>query len=258
MPALKSKVRLDCLLVERGLSPTREKAAALILEGLVYVDGRRAEKAGFSVLPHASLELKGTLPYVSRGGQKLKAALQSFGIDVRGKTVLDVGASTGGFTDCLLQEGARRVYSVDVGYGQLDWRLRQDPRVIPFERTHILELDWNRTEFQEMPVEMATLDLSFISLTKVLAVFHSHLPVNGVVLALVKPQFEVGKGRVGKGGIVRDPEQRRQAVMKIVTFAQELGFRCQGSTQSPISGQKGNIEFFICLLKPEETGYAPA
>jgi 23S rRNA (cytidine1920-2'-O)/16S rRNA (cytidine1409-2'-O)-methyltransferase len=250
MPALKSKIRLDRLLVERGLSSTREKAAAMILEGLVYIDGRRVDKAGFSVSPEASLDIRGTLPYVSRGGLKLKAALQALGIDVRGKTILDVGASTGGFTDCLLQEGARRVYAVDVGYGQLDWRLRQDPRVVNLERTHILDLDWNRPEFREEPIEMATLDLSFISLSKVLPVFYEHLPSGGTVLALIKPQFEVGRKDVGKGGIVRDPVLRRMAVTRIEAFAKDLGFRCEGILESPVSGQKGNIESFVHLIKP--------
>jgi 23S rRNA (cytidine1920-2'-O)/16S rRNA (cytidine1409-2'-O)-methyltransferase len=243
------KIRLDRLLADQALAPTREKAAALILEGLVFVDGVRVDKAGTAVSTEARIDVKGKLPYVGRGGQKLEAALAAFGIDPAGKVVLDTGASTGGFTDCLLQRGARRVYAVDVGYGQLDWHLRQDPRVLNFERTHILKFDWRHPELLREPVVMATLDLSFISLTKVLPLFHLHLPSGGIVLSLIKPQFEVGKGEVGKNGVVRDPEKQRKAVEKVTAFAEQLSFEVKGVVPSVILGQKGNKEFFIYLVK---------
>jgi 23S rRNA (cytidine1920-2'-O)/16S rRNA (cytidine1409-2'-O)-methyltransferase len=231
------------------LVPTREKALALILQGAVFVEAQRAEKGGTRFFQDAVIEVTGSLPYVGRGGLKLEAALQALHLDISGKTILDAGASTGGFTDCLLQRGARRVYAVDVGYGQLDWKLRQDPRVVNLERTHILNFDWDGPAAQGDSIEWITADLAFISLTKVLPLFYNKLPPQGVVLALIKPQFEVGKGEVGKGGIVRDPEKQRWCVEKIRTFAEGLGFICQGIVPSPIPGQKGNREFFIYLVK---------
>lgn len=249
MPVPKSKARIDLLLVERGLVPTREKAAALILGGLVWVEGVRVEKAGSTVRTDAALELKGALPFVSRGGQKLSAALDAFAVSVENRIVLDVGASTGGFTDCLLQRGARRVYAVDVGYGQLDWKLRQDARVVNLEKTHIRELKWDRPEFQEYPVDMATLDLSFISLKKVLPIFYEHLTPGSLVVALIKPQFEVGKGEVGRGGVVRDPLKHKDVVDAISAFAASLGFEVKGTVPSVLPGQKGNVEFFSALVR---------
>ncbi len=246
------KTRLDRVLVDRGLVESREKAQALILAGAVELDGAVLTKAGTPVADDAAIRIRadaaGTaLRYVSRGGLKLEAALAHFGIDPTGKVAADIGASTGGFTDCLLQHGAVRVYAIDVGYGQLAWSLRQDPRVRVIERTNIRTLPPDRIP---EPVDLATIDVSFISLTKVLPKAAELVKPHGVIVALVKPQFEVGKGEVGRGGIVRDPVKRERALAGIVQFAKTMGLIVKGVMPSPITGQKGNVEFLIHLVKP--------
>jgi len=247
MPAVKKKQRLDKLLVDRGLAKSRDRAQALILEGRVLVNGQRIDKAGHAVQMEAEIELKGKdIPYVSRGGLKLEGALRDFGIAVQGLTALDAGASTGGFTDCLLQHGARKVYAVDVGYGQLAWKLRQDPRVVSLERTNIRYLDKSRIP---EPIQIAVADTSFISLDKVLPRIASLIEDQGVVVALVKPQFEVGRGEIGKGGVVRDPEKQSRAVARITQVVRELGMKVLGVKESPLRGPKGNREFFIHVVK---------
>ena len=242
------KERLDILLVEKGLVSSREKARALIMEGNVLVNGTPLTKAGSLVNADALIELKGEeIPYVSRGGLKLEAALHHFGINLKGLIAMDVGSSTGGFTDCMLQRGAMKVYCIDVGYGQLAWSLRNDPRVVLLERTNIRYLEKER--IRDM-INVATIDVSFISLKNVLPKVREFVKEGGEILALVKPQFEVGKGEVGKGGIVREEEKRMGAVNSIREFAEELGLRSGGVLQSPVAGQKGNREYFLHLRRP--------
>ncbi|HKM39715.1 MAG TPA: TlyA family RNA methyltransferase [bacterium] len=234
--------RLDLVLVERGLASSRHLAQARILAGEVLVDGQRIDKAGTRVKPDVELTLSGQdAPYVSRGGLKLERAIRAFKLDFGGKIVLDVGASTGGFTDCALQHGSRKVYAVDVGYGQLAWKLRQDPRVVVLERTNIRYL----AEDQLIPKpEIACIDVSFISLQKILPTVVRLLGNKKVVVALIKPQFEVGKGKVGKGGIVKDPLLHQEVLGRIVpAFNQYL--TCVGLDYSPIKGAKGNIEYLL-------------
>lgn len=239
--------RLDKLLVDRGLVPSRERARALILAGKVLVGEQTVDKAGAQVPSECDLRLKGEdIPYVSRGGLKLEKGLAVFGVDPEGRMAIDVGASTGGFTDCLLQRGAARVYAVDVGYGQLAWKLREDPRVVNLERTNIRELTPDR--MPERP-DLAVIDASFISLEKVLPPTLALLSPQADVIALIKPQFEVGKGEVGKGGVVRDPEKHLRVVEKVKEQAAALGCAVQGVTESPILGPKGNREFLIHLRK---------
>lgn len=241
------KQRLDTLLVDRGQASTRERAKALIMGGKVTVDGVPVTKAGTPVRTDAAVALcGGEIPYVSRGGIKLEAALESFGIAVEGKSAMDVGSSTGGFTDCMLQRGARRVYCVDVGYGQLAWKLRNDPRVILIERTNIRYLERDRIP---EAIDIATIDVSFISLLKVVPKVLGFLAEDGVIIALIKPQFEVGKGEVGKGGIVRDEAKRLKAVDSVRTELESLGLRTEGMIESPLPGQKGNREYLICMRK---------
>lgn len=243
------KQRLDKLLVERGLAPSREKAQALIMAGQVVVGDHAADKAGQQVALDAEIRIKGeVLPYVSRGGLKLKRALDEFGLDVAGVTALDVGASTGGFTDCLLQAGAARVIAVDVGYGQLAWKLRQDPRVTSLEKTNIRYLEPDQLD--GVP-ELAVIDASFISLSKVLPPTVRLVRPGGRIIALIKPQFEVGKGEVGKGGIVRDPRAHERAIEGVRQVAVELGLTVAGLCDSPILGADGNREFLILLQVPE-------
>lgn len=243
----KEKARLDKLILERGLAPSREKARALIMAGQVVVDDHVADKAGQMVLVDAEIRLKGeTLPFVSRGGLKLQRALDEFAVDVTGFAVLDVGASTGGFTDCLLQRGARRVFAVDVGYGQLAWKLRTDERVMNLEKTNIRYLTPDK--LPEVP-DMAVIDASFISLDKVLPNVFSLIRENGLIIALIKPQFEVGRGEVGKGGVVRDEKKHREVTESIRTLAESLGLEVRGVTESPILGPKGNREFLIYMKK---------
>ncbi len=242
-----TKERLDKLLIERGLVKSRERAKALIMEGKVFVDGKPCTKPGTSVNPSSLIELKGEdLPYVSRGGLKLETAIAYFRVDVKDKIAMDVGASTGGFTDCLLKHGALKVYCIDVGYGQLAWSLRIDPRVILLERTNIRYLP--REAIPES-IDIATVDVSFISLIKVLPKVKEFLKEDGEVLALVKPQFEVGKAEVGKGGIVRDETKRLKALQTVSEKAMEMGYQVLGSFMSPIAGQKGNVEYFLYLKR---------
>ena len=253
------KLRLDKLLLERGLAPSRERAQALILAGKVLVDGQKIEKAGTAVEPAANIRLLGEdLKYVSRGGLKLDKALEHWNIDVQGKVCLDVGASTGGFTDCLLQRGAREVIAVDVGYGILDYRLRSDPRVSVMERTNARTLTpamlpAARAGADAMP-DLATVDVSFISLAKVLGAVLGCVGDGYDVLALVKPQFELGRGRVGKGGVVRAAEDRREALVGAGEAALELGAAVVGYRSSGLSGPKGNLETFVWLTDPAVRG----
>ncbi|MDE2180839.1 MAG: TlyA family RNA methyltransferase [candidate division NC10 bacterium] len=241
------RVRLDLVVQAHGLAASRERARALILAGVVLVDGRVVDKAGTFVTSGARITLVvPEHPYVGRGGVKLQGALEQFAIPVTGRVCLDLGASTGGFTDCLLQRGAAHVYAVDVGRGQLDARLRADPRVTVMERTHVLTL--LSADFPDRP-DLATVDLSFISLAAILPALPSLLADSGDILALIKPQFEVGKGHVGKGGVVRDPEQHRLVIMKVGRRAVELGLRIRGAAPSCLLGPKGNREFFIHLSK---------
>ena len=242
----KVKVRLDSLLIERGLVTTRQQAIGLILSGNILVDGIKIEKAGKAVPEDAEIVVKETLRYVGRGGLKLEEAIRSFNLNVKDKSAIDIGASTGGFTDCLLQHGAKKVYAVDVGYGQLHWRLRQDPRVINIEKTHILKFDWRLIQD---PIDIAAVDLSFISVTRIFPVLCEHLQQSATVIILVKPQFEVGKGEVGKGGIVRNMDKIQKAVDKVISHAVKAGFKVRGLIKSPITGQKGNIEYLLYIEK---------
>lgn len=244
----KSRERLDKLLVDRGLVQSRERARALIMAGQVVVNDHLADKAGTQVSADADIRLKGEdIPFVSRGGLKLARALDEFGLEVADLVAIDVGASTGGFTDCLLQRGARKVYAVDVGYGQLAWKLRQDCRVVNLEKTNIRYLE--PEALAESP-DLAVIDASFISLDKVLPPTLRLVRDGGAVVALIKPQFEVGKGEVGKGGVVRDENKHRDVVANVVALAESLGLEVCGVTESPILGPKGNREFLIHLRKP--------
>jgi 23S rRNA (cytidine1920-2'-O)/16S rRNA (cytidine1409-2'-O)-methyltransferase len=237
-----TRIRIDRLLVERGLVESREKAAKLVLAGDVFVDGERVDKVGALISPEAELELRGRSPYVSRGGEKLVHALDHFNVNVVGKVCMDVGASTGGFTDCLLQRGAARVYAVDVGTGQLDARLRRDPRVVVMEQTNARSLD--PRVFAEQP-SLAVVDVSFISLEKVLPAVFGVLSPRAEVIMLVKPQFEVGREHVGKGGVVRDPALHRHVVGRLARYTVLRGWHVLGVTASPLRGPKGNREFFL-------------
>ena len=237
------KVRIDRLLVERGLVESRERAQALIVAGKILVDGQKKEKAGSLVPEEAEIRvLGGALPYVSRGGLKLEAALREFAVSVAGKAAIDVGASTGGFTDCLLQNGIRVVYAVDVGYGQMAWNIRQDPRVVTMERTNIRTLD---AALIPEPVDIAVIDVSFISLEKVIPPVLPLLARDAAMIALIKPQFEVGREQVGKGGIVRDEAARAAVVQRIQAFLGGLGLDVRGVIPSPITGQDGNVEYLL-------------
>ncbi|MBZ0159581.1 MAG: TlyA family RNA methyltransferase [bacterium] len=248
------RVRLDLAVQAQGLTASRERARALILAGQVLVDDRVADKAGTLVAEDAQIALKAPEhPYVGRGGVKLHGAIEKFAIPVIGRVCLDLGASTGGFTDCLLRHGAARVYAVDVGRGQLDVKLRTDPRVTVMERTHVLTL--TSADFPDRP-DLATVDLSFISLATILPVLPPLLTDSGEILALIKPQFEVGKGHVGKGGVVRDPGAHRQVIMKVGKRASELGFKILGAVPSCLLGPKGNREFFIYASRTG-TGMTP-
>jgi 23S rRNA (cytidine1920-2'-O)/16S rRNA (cytidine1409-2'-O)-methyltransferase len=241
------KERIDKLLVDRNLVQSRERAKALIIAGKVFVDGHKTEKVGTLVDPDAHVVLKEKdFPYVSRGGVKLEYALDSFQLDVKNRIALDVGASTGGFTHCLLLRGAQKIYAVDVGYGQLDWTLRNDPRVVCMERTNIRHLTADRISD---PISLAVTDTSFISLKKVLAPLLGLIEKEGEVLALIKPQFELSPREVGKGGVVRDPYLHTKVVEDMVAFANGLGIDVRGTVESPLKGPKGNREFFIYLKK---------
>jgi 23S rRNA (cytidine1920-2'-O)/16S rRNA (cytidine1409-2'-O)-methyltransferase len=246
----KTKVRLDVALVERGLLESREKAARLILAGEVLVDGQRVDKAGALVTPGQRLELVARPRFVSRGGDKLAHALAAMGIVPRGRVAIDVGASTGGFTHCLLEQGAVKVYAVDVGQNQLDARLRADGRVVVMEKTNARNLPVD--SFPEAP-DLATVDVSFISLEKVLPSVFGVLTSKGEAVVLVKPQFEVGKGQVGKGGVVRDGSHHRAVIARVARFAILHSWHVRGVTASPLKGPKGNREFFLLLTKTGRT-----
>jgi 23S rRNA (cytidine1920-2'-O)/16S rRNA (cytidine1409-2'-O)-methyltransferase len=241
------KVRLDQLLLQKNLAETREKAKAMIMAGVVEVDRIRVDKPGHPVSASAGITVKEAFPpYVSRGGVKLKAALDHFCVDVTGKIILDVGSSTGGFTDCLIQSGARKVIAVDVGYGQLHWKLRNDPRVVVVEKTNIRYLQPGDIPG---PVDGATIDVSFISLRLVVPAVSRHLGELPFIIALLKPQFEVGKGQVGKGGVVKDPRLHERVVSELGEFFESLGWSVGGCIASPILGPKGNKEFLMYLTR---------
>ena len=241
------KERFDKLLVERGIVQSREKARALIMAGKVTVEGRTIDKPGVQVNVEAQLQFRGEkCSYVSRGGEKLEGALKAFEIDPKGMVVMDVGASTGGFTDCVLQKGAQKVYAVDVGYGQLAWELQKDPRVVNLERRNIRYL--NKEEVQE-EADLVLIDTSFISIEKFLPHLLGFLKRGGSILSLIKPQFEVGKGEVGKGGVVREAALHQKVIDRISAFSQGLELKVLGVTESLLLGPKGNKEFFIYLRK---------
>ena len=236
------KKRLDVLLVERALAETRQRAQALILAGDVQVNGSRVEKAGTLIAGDAEIAVRAPLKYVGRGGLKLEGALDVFRVEPLAKTCADIGASTGGFSDCLLQRGAARVYAIDVGYGQIAWKLRTDERVVVMDRVNIRYLE-------RLPeaIDLAVIDVSFISLTLVLPVVEKFLAPRGEIVALIKPQFEAGRAQVGKGGIVRDARVHRAVLEKIATYAIDRGLKFGGICRSPIEGADGNVEFFILL-----------
>ncbi len=245
--ARRGKIRADLLLVERGLAESRERAQALIMGGLVFGPAGRVAKAGALLDGGAALEVRGRLPYVGRGGVKLEGALERFGIDAAGITALDVGASTGGFTDCLLQRGASRVYAVDVGHGQLAYTLRRDSRVVCMEKLNA-RYPFSLPEL----VDLVVIDVSFISLTLALPPALEHLKDGGPVVALVKPQFEAAKGQVGRGGVVRDPKVHAAALGKVALWAVGRGLRVRSVCRSPIRGDSGNVEFFMLLRKGQD------
>ena len=245
----KKKIRLDQLIVQIGLVESREKAKAVIMAGDVMVDGTRADKPGHTFPEDCKITLKtDSIPYVSRGGLKLEAAIEHFKIDVNELVMLDVGASTGGFTDCLLQNGAKKVIAVDVGYGQLHWKLRQDPRVVVIEKTNARYLE---PEIIKDYPDGAVIDVSFISLKLIIPVISNLLPADSFIIALIKPQFEAGKDQVGKGGVVRDEETQNNIVCDIREFCVNQGWRSEGEIPSPILGPKGNREFLIYLTRTD-------
>ena len=243
------KERLDTALVNKGLAESREKAKAYIMEGIVYVNGQKALKAGDKAGDGDFLEIRGsTLKYVSRGGLKLEKAIDVFNLDLTDKVCVDIGASTGGFTDCMLQNGAQRVFAFDVGYGQLAWSLRNDPRVVNFERTNIRYLT---EEHLPDPVDFISIDVSFISLALILPVAWRFLRDSGEVVALIKPQFEAGRDKVGKKGVVRDPKIHEEVIHNVLNCMVSIGFSVKGISFSPVKGPEGNIEY---LLYAEKTG----
>jgi 23S rRNA (cytidine1920-2'-O)/16S rRNA (cytidine1409-2'-O)-methyltransferase len=244
------KTRLDRLLVERGLAESREKAQRMILAGMILVDEQRQNKCGAAVGAQAAIRLLGEpAKYVGRGGLKLEGALEHFRVNPNGKVCLDIGASTGGFTDCLLQHGAGKVFAVDGGTNQLDWKLRRDPRVVVLEKTNARYLAFDRIGTY---AELATIDVSFISVTLILPAVEPLLASPADLIVLVKPQFEVGKGQVGKGGIVRDPAQHQEAVAKVSQKLLELGFDDLASMESPLLGAEGNREFFVHAIRTQK------
>jgi len=245
------KERLDILLVREGLASSREKAKAVIMAGNVFVDGQREDKAGTFFDPErVHIEVRGQAPrYVSRGGLKLEKAMEEFGLALEGKICMDIGASTGGFTDCMLQNGANKVYSVDVGYGQLDWKLRNDPRVVCMEKTNFRFM--TPADIQQKP-DFASVDVSFISLTKILLPARALLGNSGEMVCLIKPQFEAGREKVGKKGVVREPKIHEEVIRKIIDFADYIGFDILHLDFSPIKGPEGNIEYLLHLQKNTE------
>jgi len=252
---LKIKKRLDVLLTEQGHAESRAKAQAIIMSGLVYVNGQKADKPGISYEETVAIEVRaGGCPYVSRGGLKLEKALRDFGVDPTGYVCSDSGASTGGFTDCLLQQGAKKVFAIDVGYGQLDWKIRSDPRVVVMERTNVRYVT---PEQLGEPLDLSVVDVSFISLRIVLPVIKTFLKDNGQVLCLIKPQFEAGKDKVGKKGVVRDPAVHKEVLDDFVALTRELDMAILGLTFSPVKGPEGNIEFLAHLSRADIPGMIP-
>ncbi len=253
---MKIKKRLDVLLTERGHADSRAKAQAIIMSGLVYVNGQKADKPGISYEETVEIEVRsGGCPYVSRGGLKLEKALRDFGIHPEGYVCSDSGASTGGFTDCLLQQGASKVFAIDVGYGQLDWKIRSDPRVVVMERTNIRYVT---PEQIGEPLDLSVVDVSFISLKIVLpAILQLLKPGKGQVVCLIKPQFEAGRDKVGKKGVVREPETHKEVLDAFVALARELRFTILGLTFSPVKGPEGNIEFLAHLTLADKPGIVP-
>ena len=252
---MSEKRRIDQLLVERGLAQSRQRAQSALMAGLVYVSGQRVDKAGALVAADAAIELRGeTCPYVSRGGLKLARAVEAFGLDLTDAVCMDVGASTGGFTDCMLRSGAAKVYCVDVGYGQLDWKIRSDPRVVVMERTNIRYVT---PEQLGEPLDLSVVDVSFISLKLVLPVIKTLLKPTGQVLCLIKPQFEAGKEKVGKKGVVREKSTHKEVLDNFVALADELQFKILGLTFSPVKGPEGNIEFLGHLTLDNVAGIRP-
>lgn len=244
------KERLDVLLVKKGLAESREKAKAVIMAGVVYVDGQKEDKAGAFFPEEAAVEVRGnSLNYVSRGGLKLEKAMKQFGLNLEGKTCMDVGASTGGFTDCMLQSGAVKVFSVDVGHGQLAWKLRQDERVVCMEKTNIRYVT---PEMIPQKIDFASIDVSFISLTKVLGPVKALLSEEGQIVCLIKPQFEAGREKVGKKGVVRDKAVHREVIRTVMEFAVSVGFEVLNLEFSPIRGPEGNIEYLLYLQNHQE------
>lgn len=244
------KIRLDVAVFEQGLAPSREKAKAIIMAGQVYVNNQKADKSGFEVKPEDKIEVRGnTLKYVSRGGLKLEKAMQEFPIALKDCVCMDVGASTGGFTDCMLQNGAAKVYSIDVGYGQLAWKLRTSEKVVNLERTN-----FRYCTREQVPdeIDFASVDVSFISLKHILPVLYSLLKNGGQAVCLIKPQFEAGKEKVGKKGVVRDLNVHLEVVEKVINLAVENGFSVKGLQFSPIKGPEGNIEYLIYIVKSDE------
>ena len=246
-----AKERLDVLLVNRGLATSREKAKAIIMSGNVYVDGQKEDKAGQSFPEEADIEVRGTtLKYVSRGGLKLEKAMNCFDVTLDGKVCMDVGSSTGGFTDCMLQNGAVKVYAVDVGHGQLDWKLRNDPRVVCMEKTNIRYVVPDDINDR---IQFSSIDVSFISLTKVLGPVKELLSDDGEIVCLIKPQFEAGREKVGKHGVVRDKDVHIEVINKVIDYAMSIGFDILNLEFSPVKGPEGNIEYLLHLQKIAES-----
>lgn len=252
---MKIKKRLDVLLTEQMYADTRSKAQAIIMAGQVYVNGQKADKPGTAYEETVQIEVRGmTCPYVSRGGLKLEKALRDFGVKPEGFVCSDSGASTGGFTDCLLQQGAKKVFAIDVGYGQLDWKIRSDERVVVMERTNIRYVT---PEDLGEPLDLSVIDVSFISLKIVLPAIKALLKPTGQVLCLIKPQFEAGKEKVGKKGVVREPETHKEVLDGFIETVSELGFTILGLTFSPVKGPEGNIEFLAHLTLEDKQGFIP-
>lgn len=244
------KERLDVLLVKRNLAESREKAKAIIMSGNVFVEGQREDKAGSTFSDEVQIEIKGhTLPYVSRGGLKLEKAMNNFELNLKDKVCTDVGSSTGGFTDCMLQNGARKVFAIDVGRGQLAWKLRQDERVVSMEKTNIRYVT---PEDLGEPIDFSSIDVSFISLTKVLLPIRNYLKPDGEIVALIKPQFEAGREKVGKKGVVREKNTHHEVIEQVISYAVSIGFQVLELEYSPIKGPEGNIEYLVHLKKTEE------
>lgn len=249
-----AKERLDVLLVNRGLAASREKAKAIIMSGSVYVDGQKEDKAGQTFPEEANIEVRGsTLKYVSRGGLKLEKAMECFDVSLSGKICMDVGSSTGGFTDCMFQNGAVKVYAVDVGHGQLDWKLRNDPRVICMEKTNIRYV---KPDDIEDRIQFSSIDVSFISLTKVLGPVKELLTDDGEIVCLIKPQFEAGREKVGKHGVVREASVHKEVIDMVMNYAVSINFEVMNLEFSPVKGPEGNIEYLLHLLKHQSGDYS--